>query len=62
MVPPASTEFEGRIEPAVAAIFIGDRDNADGNATLPAATYELTFAEAMAVSALRATLLHQNFD
>jgi len=42
VLPLTSTEFGSRIEPAVAAIFIRDREDAGGNATLLATTYELT--------------------
>jgi PAS domain-containing protein/DNA-binding CsgD family transcriptional regulator len=54
VLPLASTEFGGRIEPAIAAIFIRDRDDAAGNATLLATTYELTSAETRVLSRLLA--------
>jgi DNA-binding CsgD family transcriptional regulator len=52
VLPLASTEFGSRIEPAVAAIFIRDRDDAGGNAALLATTYELTSAETRVLSRL----------
>jgi PAS domain-containing protein/DNA-binding CsgD family transcriptional regulator len=54
VLPLASTELGSRIEPAVAAIFIRDRDDAGGNATLLATTYELTSAETRVLSRLLA--------
>ena len=54
VLPLASTELGSRIEPAVAAIFIRDRDDAARNATLLATTYELTSAETRVLSRLLA--------
>ena len=48
----ASTELGRRIEPAVAAVFIRDREDARDNATLLSTMYELTAAETRVLSRL----------
>lgn len=52
VIPLARTELHGRIAPAVAAIFIREREDHRSSAALLASTYELTLAEARVLSHL----------